>query len=265
MHCHDGVLEICFVHRGHVTWRAEGRICPLVGGEVLCIAPGRPHGGHDGLNQPSSVYWLGLQLSEKLPEAYLSLPREEALLVYGELAALPTAIFPATDTFASRFDRLVRLIGAPRHVMAVTEVRAALLGLVVELIRVSRHREPRPKWSEEIASVIELMRKHVTWALSIEDLADRVGWSPSHLKARFRREVGMPPAEFYLRHRVECARQEIMTTQTPLARVAQEYGFGSSQYLATCFRRITGRSPSSYRAARTSCRNHPNKRPAIER
>jgi AraC-like DNA-binding protein len=50
-----------------------------------------------------------------------------------------------------------------------------------------------------------------------------------------------------LRKRLAAARIEILRSKRSLAQVAAEFGFSSSQYLATCFQRVLGRTPSSYR------------------
>ena len=83
--------------------------------------------------------------------------------------------------------------------------------------------------------------------LSVAELARRVGWSENHFRTRFRRETGVLPGEFYLRRRVALARERLANTDVPLVWIALDLGFGSSQYMATCFRRITGRAPSSFR------------------
>ena len=56
----------------------------------------------------------------------------------------------------------------------------------------------------------------------------------------------MAPGQYYLRLRVSAAVEEISQTDDSLAHVAQRFGFSSSQYLTTCVKRITGRTPSSY-------------------
>ena len=91
------------------------------------------------------------------------------------------------------------------------------------------------------------MDRHLEDPLPLPEIARRVGWSTSNLKTQFPKETGLTPGEFYLRRRLAAARERIASTDESLALVAQRFGFNSSQYMANCFRRVAGRTPSSYR------------------
>jgi AraC-like DNA-binding protein len=67
------------------------------------------------------------------------------------------------------------------------------------------------------------------------------------LKARFKREVGIPPAEYVIRCKIAVARTRLAQSDATITRVAMDLGFPSSQFFATVFRRFTGRKPSALR------------------
>ena len=66
--------------------------------------------------------------------------------------------------------------------------------------------------------------------------------SESRFKARFKREMGVPPAEYWLRKKVEQA--SVLLAKATITQVAHQLGFSSSQYFATVFKRYTLTSPS---------------------
>jgi AraC-like DNA-binding protein len=85
----------------------------------------------------------------------------------------------------------------------------------------------------------------------VEGIAEAVGLSPSWFKARFRREVGMPPAEYFLRRKVERALQLLANPSLTITRIAHRLGFSSSQHFAAVIRRYTGKTPKQCRLAAT--------------
>ena len=79
--------------------------------------------------------------------------------------------------------------------------------------------------------------------------------SESRFKARFRREVGLPPGVYILRAKIAAACTELRQPGTRVTELAHRLGFSSSQYFATVFRRFTGLTPSTYagRPANAAC------------
>jgi AraC-like DNA-binding protein len=69
--------------------------------------------------------------------------------------------------------------------------------------------------------------------------------SESRFKSRFKAEIGVPPAEYWLRQKIERATEMLKTRR--VTEVAHELGFSSSQYFATAFKRYTLMNPSRYR------------------
>lgn len=82
----------------------------------------------------------------------------------------------------------------------------------------------------------------------IADLADVAALSPRHLQRRFTDEVGMPPATYVERVRIEAAQRDLSERDDPLEAIAHRYGFGTAETLRRAFHRVVGTSPSDYRA-----------------
>ena len=73
------------------------------------------------------------------------------------------------------------------------------------------------------------------------------GLSLSRLKARFKKETGVSPANFIMLRRIEGAKELLDRTDKNITDVAFELGFSSSQYFATAFKRYTGMTPKEFR------------------
>jgi transcriptional regulator GlxA family with amidase domain len=83
---------------------------------------------------------------------------------------------------------------------------------------------------------------------SIAAMADRAAVSERHLVRMFQVQVGMPPARFVERARLEAAKVLLATADHSQEVVARRAGFGSADTMRRAFRRALGVSPSTYRS-----------------
>jgi len=81
---------------------------------------------------------------------------------------------------------------------------------------------------------------------SLKELGDRHGVSREHLSRRFRERVGMPPATWLRRARLEKVRGLLEDSELTVDEIAHQCGIGSGHTLARLLRRETGRSPRQF-------------------
>jgi transcriptional regulator GlxA family with amidase domain len=110
-----------------------------------------------------------------------------------------------------------------------------------------------PLWSAQPASdglraAIEAVHTDPGARHGINDLASLAGLSPRQLQRRFTREIGVPPAAYVERVRVEAAQRALVERNDPVETVARHCGFGTAETLRRRFHRLVGLSPSHYRA-----------------
>jgi transcriptional regulator GlxA family with amidase domain len=88
---------------------------------------------------------------------------------------------------------------------------------------------------------------HLTEDLTVEALAARAHMSPRNFARAFKVEVGMTPAAYIERARVERAQHLLETTNAPVALVARRCGFGTAGTMRRAFGRRVNVSPVHYR------------------
>jgi AraC family transcriptional regulator len=96
--------------------------------------------------------------------------------------------------------------------------------------------------------VIGFIDDHLTEEIRLEALAQVAGLSHHRFAHNFKRATGLPPHQFVIRRRVECAKPLLRDTDDSVADVTYAAGFGSPSRFALLFRRETGMTPSRYRA-----------------
>jgi transcriptional regulator GlxA family with amidase domain len=84
--------------------------------------------------------------------------------------------------------------------------------------------------------------------LDVEHLAERMAMSPRNFSRLFCQEVGLTPAKFVERVRLEAARNMMMQTDLPLERVASNCGFGSAEQMRRTFQRLLNTTPQEHRS-----------------
>jgi transcriptional regulator GlxA family with amidase domain len=89
---------------------------------------------------------------------------------------------------------------------------------------------------------------HPETALDVPALARRAGMSVRHFARVFAAEVGVSPAVYVERVRLETARRLLESTGLSIDRVAEGAGFGTPESLRRAFARRVGVSPREYRA-----------------
>jgi transcriptional regulator GlxA family with amidase domain len=93
------------------------------------------------------------------------------------------------------------------------------------------------------------IHEHPAADLGVEALARRMATSPRNFARIFTRELGVTPARYVERARVEAARQWLEDSRASLDEVAAACGFGSAETLRRAFQRLLRVSPSAYREA----------------
>jgi transcriptional regulator GlxA family with amidase domain len=83
--------------------------------------------------------------------------------------------------------------------------------------------------------------------LSVDALSDRTHMSPRNFARAFKREIGITPAAYVERARVERAQQLLQSPAAGLQEVALRCGYGSEDRMRRSFQRRLGVGPAAYR------------------
>ncbi len=89
---------------------------------------------------------------------------------------------------------------------------------------------------------------HLAEDLTVAALAERAFMSPRNFARAFSRELGVTPAAYVERLRVERARTLLQDGDAPTKAIAAQCGFASVETLRRAFARHVGTSPGAYRA-----------------
>jgi len=242
-HSHGEMLEICYMASGEQAYVVDGQDFTLKGGEVFITRPHERHGTGRRPEGKGSLYWLLLFLPK--PNArFLSLSPKETRVLADRLLNLPRK-FRADNRFKRTLDRVFDAFDRTDDPLRVASLRNLLQRLLLDLIQTSRQQG----WtvSPEMQRVQQHIAEQLGEPLQVRDLARLVCLSPSRFKTRFKAEIGVPPADYIARERIERAKEMLRGGQESVTAIAEAVGYPNPQYFATVFKRYTGLTPSRFR------------------
>jgi AraC-like DNA-binding protein len=103
-------------------------------------------------------------------------------------------------------------------------------------------------WPPLVQEAVRIIRTRYVSLYGVEELADELGVTKSHLVRSFHAALGMTPGRYLTETRIEAARQLLVRGHS-LEIVATLCGFSGANYLCKVFKKETGMSPAQYRAS----------------
>ncbi|WP_311775134.1 AraC family transcriptional regulator [Alkalihalobacillus sp. TS-13] len=83
--------------------------------------------------------------------------------------------------------------------------------------------------------------------ITIGDMAKRARLSPSRFSTLFREHFGKSPYQYLLQLRIEHAEELLLNSPLKLHQIAEFCGFADAQHFSKAFKKMTGKTPGSYR------------------
>lgn len=119
------------------------------------------------------------------------------------------------------------------------------------LMGVYRRSEPvtDAAYPELVRQAIALMQRDYAYLYGIDELAERLSVSKSHLIRVFSAAVGIAPGRYLTQLRVEHAKRMLSSGDASIDVIAAATGFSSAAYFGKVFRRTTGLTPTRFAAA----------------
>lgn len=98
-----------------------------------------------------------------------------------------------------------------------------------------------------LKEMIHFLHENYDRPVSLEEVAAAASVGKRECLRCFRRTIGVTPIQYLLKFRIRQASRLLVETDRPVTEIALLCGFESPSYFAAAFRRLTGRTPRSYR------------------
>lgn len=98
-----------------------------------------------------------------------------------------------------------------------------------------------------ISRSIAYMVEHLNQPLQVSTLAAQASVSTSHYFALFKRQVGTAPIDFFIRLRMNYARELLDSTRSSVKEIAAAMGYDDPFYFSRVFKSVHQMAPAEYR------------------
>ena len=124
-------------------------------------------------------------------------------------------------------------------------------GMYVELAEaVDRSRSQMGAYTGPIRKAVNTLRHNYSQNLSLNQLAEQVNMSPSHLSRTFSKEVGMSISRYVAALRCEEAASMLKNGDASIQEISAYVGYLDNNYFVKVFKKQYGMTPSEYRAGK---------------
>ena len=123
--------------------------------------------------------------------------------------------------------------------------------VTTELLQIYFKKVCESKENAGVSSIIknccDYIGIHINEKLSINELAERAGYSEYYFSRKFKQEMGCTLTEYIMREKIERAKVLLSTTSMSIMEISIELSFNSRSYFSDTFQKNTGISPGEYR------------------
>jgi len=244
-HVHVDMIEICYLAKGSQEYFVGDETFRLFGGDIFLTFPNEIHGTGRTPEEKGILYWMVLKAPQK-DKDYLGLSYFEAKAIFDRLLNIPVRLFKGNNECGRLLRQIFRIYFFSKDALVKIELNNLLISFFLNVIHSSEAAFNR-RYSDYMMKTLYYIDENIFETINLEELAGHCNLSLSRFKHRFKEEVGIPPAEYIIRKKVEKAREFIDEETLSIKDIAYDLGFTSPSYFSTVFRQYIGYSPSLYK------------------
>lgn len=243
--------ELVYVEKGPHSLCLDGEYIPMEEGQLILYAPGAYHGPADPSTATLSV--VSFETDSKLLEGFYNRPVSTSIQ---QRTLLSRIITLGLEIFQRRNLTPGQNTWLPRTDVRVFELQQ--MKNLLELLLIDLMSEPNgcPQGTtavnrdnflwQQYEMVTEYMQTHIGQMLTMVQICDGCGLSPSALKRICHTCCGQSPMSYFTNLKLRMAKALIRETSLNFSQIAEKLGFSSVHYFSRVFREKTGMTLSDY-------------------
>ena len=256
-HLHRDFCALYIVRSGRGTHQIDGVPFGIARGDVYLLPPGTLHAytGYDHLEIDAFYFPLRLWSEEEL-RALREVSGFWQLVL--ESATRRLHLRPEAHRQVEDWINEMRAESARSERVTPFLLRALLFRLLTTVARAGSENAASPNarltpdeatrgTQPGLSDLISWCEANVERDISVAQMAGRLFLSPAHFARLWKREMGVPPAAYLRRLKLERARFLLEHSAQSVTHIARSVGFGSVAHFSRSFRACYGVSPLQFR------------------
>ena len=221
--------ELIYMIEGEAHLYEGERRFDAASGDVFIFAPGIEHGGVEFSRGTASFFWV-----------HVSADKEASLILSSFPKVMPSVKHTQIPILARQ------LLHRASHSVYSSEIRdlfATMLFAEYEVLA----KETVTVGDALINKIREWVRINVEKPLLVCDIAREFGYNEDYIARIFKERVGMPLKAFINDMRMNALRNQLLSTDLPLKRIASDFGFADYKTFLKFFTYHEGITPTEFR------------------
>lgn len=209
----------------------------LKAGDAFILYPHEWHNYAPDSRTGWSEFWIG----------FTGKVAEEMLGKFFPDRSHPIHRIGVSDSLCAAFEKAFEV--AEDQLPAYQQQLAGYVCLIVSTVYAKSRQFPyldNPD-TENINLALKMMRQNVHQSLKMEKIAEEAGMGYSKFRKRFKDYTGFAPAQYFLRLKMERAKDYLQSTTLSCKEISFRLGFDSASYFNKMFRQYLGQTPMEFR------------------
>ncbi|MCI9609268.1 MAG: AraC family transcriptional regulator [Oscillibacter sp.] len=242
LHAHQDLAEVLLICGGAGRFLVGETFYSVKAGDLLIYNSGVVHDEFSSQENAISAYCAAI--------AGLRLPglRENALTADGAPPLLRAG--EEAEDLRLLLDMMYRYLREDRPGCEALchHLMLALLGRVLQLTGDAPRRDRAETEPKALGRRVQaFIDGHFSEPLTLQDMGKALHVSPYYLSHAFKEASGYSPTQYLLRRRIGEAQNLLISTDLPMARIAEQVGFETQNYFNLQFSKHVGMPPGKYR------------------
>lgn len=231
------VLIYCM--RGKGWFDCKGKQHEVGANTYFILPPGASHSYGSDDQHPWSIYWI--HFNGTLAPFYAS----ECGVPHSIIPGITSRIETRTNLFEEIFDALCAgyNIDNIRYAMSLFHHFLGTLRYLGEY----RNGGKNTQDLDIVNAAIHYMNENIEQNLSLANLSDFIGFSPSYLSSVFKTRTGHSPMSYFQLLKIRRACKLLDETEMKVNNICHKVGISDPYYFSRLFSKIMGISPTAYR------------------
>ncbi len=240
LHRHESVCELLLVYKGTGIYHTGKKSFPLQVGDVIYYNQGDLHEVENTGNTEIGTYCIGISNLHIKGIPKNCLVQQDGPFVCHSFSRFSSMLSLCEQIYHLEDGGPEEQISAQLLCTAFIVMAYSLTDLPVSFLSTQQDEA----LFQKIQRYLDL---HYTDTLSLSEIAQAIGCSPSHVSHVFRKSSGTTPMQYVIRRRIGHAQTLLISTSYTVTQIASLVGYDNTNYFSTQFSKVVGMSPTHYR------------------
>ncbi len=243
-----GQWVLIYCVKGSGKYKLDGREFEVRANQYFILPARKPHAYASSDDDPWTIYWI--HFSGLLAPCYTEGSPEPRDVTAG----ISSRIADRNDIFEDIFAVLSEgsALDNLRYASSLLHFYLASFRYL-PLYRRCHAQSGRETDTESdllVNAALKYMEENVETQITLQQISDYAGYSPSHFSAIFRSATGHSPLSYFNLIKIRHACELLDTTEMKINQICCKVGIDDSYYFSRLFKKTVGISPSQYRESR---------------